>query len=1128
MVDMVRRYRPSLLPWLLVSAMTPVFGAKAALAAAPPNDKCPGAEVIPPAGPFPYLSGLVTNLNEATTPGDPLPSCVTSASRGIWYSFTPQVTADYRISTCSPPTKTTVYDSVLGVFRSSNGTCSGSWIELTNGCGDDECTKQAAVTVSLTAGTTYFIVASKWGNAPPPADERAMQLEITKAPVNDACENAQTLPFERTVTGSLTLAANDYEVSTVGPNCYSLPANPFPIGQPAAPPSAMGRDVAYAFTAPSDGLYNFKAQSTLGGGDLTLHLASSCASGAGPHTLTDCLGASNRNGNSAEYFATEEVVCAPVAGGQTVYVYVDEADVATAGARFTVEASPCISEVEPNDDTTQPAPLACGLVGTIFPAGDQDFYALGSPPAGTRVFAMADGSAGNATDFDMRITTETDTLEYDDANNSTPWGGGTPNIAGTPLTGSPAFLKMDFFAGMNTAEPYHLYTVLQPPGSGLGGSSATAESEPNNTPNGATGGKNLFFSGTITTGGVMGDQDLFKFCAEEGDLIYLSIDGDPLRDETPIDPSVFLLDGAGNELLNWSDNSSFSVAFPSPGTLDATTPRSPAEAAVYRARSSGLHYAGVYTQFEQEAFGAGDYLYSIALDCLRGDEVHADLGIDLVAAPNPIMSNENLDLKIDVVNLGPRMALEPHWTMTIPSGTTLVNVIGPAEWTCTTVGGKIDCQTSTCFPAGSMATFSVQIRADECILPGFLTHAATITSQTTDPNPINDTALGITDIVDGGPCEDGNVCTMMDTCSNGVCLAGPANDCDDNNVCTNDTCVAGGGCMHTNNTNTCDDNNACTTADKCINGQCTGGAPLNCSDGNVCTDDLCDAATGCFTELNTAPCDDGNGCTTADRCASGACVGGPPLACAPLNDCQMSGICDPATGLCAYFLKPDGSPCDDGNACTKNDTCVAGACIKSSITVCPVPPDACHGPGQCNPSDGMCIYPVIGSDLDGDGLGDACDADIDGDGIANDTEKAWGTNPTSKDSDGDDIDDCTEVCLENDGSCFDGLTCNADKPTNTDGDDTIDALDSDSDGDGSSDALEAGDTDLNTPPLDKNNDGLPDYRDSSTKDGTGGAGGDIVLTGGGCMTASTQENALVPLWFALFGLAGWRIRRRRS
>src|SRR5205823_9640615 len=56
----------------------------------------------------------------------------------------------------------------------------------------------------------------------------------------------------------------------------------------------------------------------------------------------------------------------------------------------------------------------------------------------------------------------------------------------------------------------------------------------------------------------------------------------------------------------------------------------------------------------------------------------------------------------------------------------------------------------------------------------------------------------------------------------------------------------------------------------------------NCSDGNVCTDDACDPATGCVNTPNTAACTDGNACTTADTCAGGVCVGGPPPFC-PTN-----------------------------------------------------------------------------------------------------------------------------------------------------------------------------------------------------------------------------------------------------
>jgi hypothetical protein len=54
--------------------------------------------------------------------------------------------------------------------------------------------------------------------------------------------------------------------------------------------------------------------------------------------------------------------------------------------------------------------------------------------------------------------------------------------------------------------------------------------------------------------------------------------------------------------------------------------------------------------------------------------------------------------------------------------------------------------------------------------------------------------------------------------------------------------------------------------------------------------------------------------------------------------------------------------------------------------------------------------------------------------------------------------------------------------TDTDGDGTPDYLDGDSDGDGIPDAIEAGDTDLATPPRDSDGDGTPDFRDLDSDD----------------------------------------------
>ena len=50
------------------------------------------------------------------------------------------------------------------------------------------------------------------------------------------------------------------------------------------------------------------------------------------------------------------------------------------------------------------------------------------------------------------------------------------------------------------------------------------------------------------------------------------------------------------------------------------------------------------------------------------------------------------------------------------------------------------------------------------------------------------------------------------------------------------------------------------------------------------------------------------------------------------------------------------------------------------------------------------------ADLDGDGVGDACDSDIDGDGATTPAEAARGTDPRNPDSDGDGVADGADLC----------------------------------------------------------------------------------------------------------------------
>jgi hypothetical protein len=92
---------------------------------------------------------------------------------------------------------------------------------------------------------------------------------------------------------------------------------------------------------------------------------------------------------------------------------------------------------------------------------------------------------------------------------------------------------------------------------------------------------------------------------------------------------------------------------------------------------------------------------------------------------------------------------------------------------------------------------------------------------------------------------------------------------------------------------------------------------------------ICDPATGLCSDPSApegTPCDDGNACTQTDGCQAGVCTGGNPIVCSAADQCHVAGICNVATGVCSDAPAPDGTGCNDGNACTLTDTCHAGSC----------------------------------------------------------------------------------------------------------------------------------------------------------------------------------------------------------
>jgi hypothetical protein len=127
-----------------------------------------------------------------------------------------------------------------------------------------------------------------------------------------------------------------------------------------------------------------------------------------------------------------------------------------------------------------------------------------------------------------------------------------------------------------------------------------------------------------------------------------------------------------------------------------------------------------------------------------------------------------------------------------------------------------------------------------------------------------------------------------------------------------------------------------------------------------------------------AGCDDGNACTTDDTCASGVCTGATNVVCSA-DTCENA-TCDPAVG-CVITYEPNGSECTVG--CFDTASCQDGGCEvdPESAVACPASESECVSELGCDPATGECtvVIPMpasVSCDLDENVCSlDSCDGD---------------------------------------------------------------------------------------------------------------------------------------------------------
>jgi uncharacterized repeat protein (TIGR01451 family) len=122
----------------------------------------------------------------------------------------------------------------------------------------------------------------------------------------------------------------------------------------------------------------------------------------------------------------------------------------------------------------------------------------------------------------------------------------------------------------------------------------------------------------------------------------------------------------------------------------------------------------------------------------------ADLAVTDAASPNPVAAGSNITYTQVVTNNGPSAADNATLVTSVPAGTTLVSMVAPTGWSCSTSGGggtgNIVC-IDVDMAGGTAATFTMTVKVNTGTANGtVVTNNVAVSSSVADPNSSNNTA----------------------------------------------------------------------------------------------------------------------------------------------------------------------------------------------------------------------------------------------------------------------------------------------------------------------------------------------------------------------------------------------------